>query len=118
MTARRHLIFPALISVLWFALATPVWAGEVTREPGKTFEWTATECLRPARPFIAANHPQRQTLMQDYALKVAYYLDCLKQEAQRDFDRSQMEMQQAIQQTLQKETDRLNDEVLRLAKDR
>ncbi|MEM9599688.1 MAG: hypothetical protein AAF926_01575 [Pseudomonadota bacterium] len=107
-----------LIFVLVFGLASPAWAGEVTRESGQDFEWTSTECVRPARPFIAEGSPQKQALMRDYALKVAYYIDCLKQEAQRDFDRSQIEMQEAIQDTLQKETDRLNDEVLRSARGR
>jgi hypothetical protein len=49
-------------------------------------------------------------------MKVAVYLDCLKSEAQRDFDRAQTEMHDAIQSTLQKETDDMNDAVERMVR--
>ena len=109
-----------LKSSLMFLLclsASPALAGEVTRElPTSDFEWTSTECPRPVRPHLQKTDPQVQEKMQDYALKVAYYLDCLKLEAQRDFDRAQQEMFEAIQRKLQAETDQLNDSVERMAR--
>lgn len=97
--------------------ASPAFAGEVTRENASAkFEWKSTECLRPPRPFPQRSDPTRQAQMQDFALKVAYYLDCLKSEAQRDFDRAQVEMHEAIQRKLQAETDTMNDSVEAMAR--
>lgn len=107
-----------MIAAACLSVSSPAWSGEVTRQAGQDFEWSSTECVRPARPFIRQDNPQKDALVRDYGLKIAYYLDCLKREAQRDFDRSQMEMQDAIQRRLQKETDHLNDDVLQLARGR
>jgi hypothetical protein len=95
--------------------AAPAFAGEITRENASAdFEWKSTECPRPIRPRPQRADPTRQAQMQDFALKVAYYLDCLKSEAQRDFDRAQMEMQEAVQRKLQAETDQMNNDVERM----
>lgn len=107
--------FIILFAVL-FGMTAPAFAGEVTREdPSADFEWKSTECLRPSRPYFQPSDPTRQAQTQDFALKVAYYLDCLKGEAQRDFDRAQVEMHEAIQRKLQAETDKMNDDVERMA---
>lgn len=105
-----------LATLLCFSVS-PAFAGEVIRETATSdFEWSSTECQKPVRPYIQKTDPQAQPKMQDYALKVAYYLDCLKLEAQRDFDRAQQEMFEAIQRNLQTETDQMNDAVERMAR--
>lgn len=102
-------------SLMAVGTATPALAGEVIRENASTnFVWKSTECQRPIRPRPQRSDPTRQAQMQDFALKVAYYLDCLKGEAQRDFDRAQTEMHDAIQRKLQAETNQLNDDVERM----
>lgn len=108
----RFLIITALLG-----FATPSFAGDITRaDPGADFEWKSTECIRPSRPFLTKGAPQAQEKMQAYALKVSYYIDCLKQEAQRDFDKAQMDMQIAVQSKLQKEVDALEDDVEAMAR--
>ena len=110
------LLIAALLSLL---TAAPAFAGNVVREsPAADFEWNSTECLRPVRPHLRRSDETGQAHMQDFAMKVALYLDCLKREAQRDFDRAQQEMHEAIQDTLQKETDEMNDAVERMVGDR
>jgi hypothetical protein len=110
---RRNII---LLTML-LGTASPAWAGDVIRENASTdFEWQSSECLRPVRPHIRQSDPSGQALMQGFAMKVAVYLDCLKSEAQRDFDRAQTEMHEAIQSTLQKETDDMNDAVERMVR--
>jgi hypothetical protein len=87
-------------------------AGTITRaDATQPFEWTSTECRSPERPLIRKGDPNRQKLMQDYALAVEYYIDCLKREAQADYDRTQVEMQEAVQRKLQSEVDALNNSV-------
>lgn len=107
--------FALIIMAALLSSAAPALAGEVTRENASAkFEWKSTECPRPIRPRPQQGDPTRQAQMQDFALKVAYYLDCLKSEAQRDFDRAQVEMHDAIQRKLQAETDQMNDDVERM----
>ncbi|GHB02941.1 hypothetical protein GCM10009069_27140 [Algimonas arctica] len=109
--------FVLLLLATLIGSAAPAFGGEVTRESASAkFEWKSTECQRPTRPYPQRNDPTRQAQMQDFALKVAYYLDCLKGEAQRDFDRAQVEMHDAIQRNLQAETDKMNDDVERMVK--
>lgn len=106
-----------LLTTILLGSAAPAFAGDVTRENASAkFEWKSTECQRPSRPYPQKNDPTRQAQMQDFALKVAYYLDCLKSEAQRDFDRAQVEMHDAIQRKLQAETDTMNDSVEAMAR--
>jgi hypothetical protein len=109
--------FAIFLTAILLGSAAPAFAGDVTRENASSkFQWKSTECLRPSRPYPQRNDPTRQAQMQDFALKVAYYLDCLKGEAQRDFDRAQVEMHEAIQRKLQAETDKMNEDVERMAK--
>lgn len=112
MTRLALILFAALLGS-----AAPAMAGEVTRENASAkFEWKSTECFRPVQPRPQRSDPTRQAQMQDFTLKVAYYLDCLKSEAQRDFDRAQVEMHEAIQRKLQTETDQMNDDVERMVR--
>ncbi|MGJ8560116.1 MAG: hypothetical protein ACSHX3_07760 [Litorimonas sp.] len=109
--------FTLLLFAILLGSAVPAFGGEVTRENASAkFEWKSTECQRPSRPYPQKNDPTRQAQMQNFTLKVAYYLDCLKGEAQRDFDRAQVEMHEAIQRKLQAETDKMNDDVVRMVK--
>lgn len=109
--------FALILIATLLGSTSPAFAGEVTRENASAkFEWKSTECPRPIRPRPQRNDPTRQAQMQDFTLKVAYYLDCLKGEAQRDFDRAQIEMQDAIQRKLQAETDKMNDDVERMVR--
>lgn len=109
----------AILLTAFICSASPVFAGDVIRETATAnFKWESTECLKPVRPHLRQSDPSGQAHMQDFAMKVAIYLDCLKTEAQRDFDRAQQEMHEAIQKTLQDETDEMNDLVERMVRDR
>ena len=112
---RNTALFAATVLAL---SALPAQAGEITRPLATApFEWKPTECVRPAQPpVVTRGTSSGQLQMQNYAAKVARYIDCLKQESQRDFDRAQIEMQDAVQRELQAEVDRLNDNVERMVR--
>lgn len=101
---------PFLATLLVLAAAGSAQCGEILRTSATAeFTWSSTECVRPSKPFFRDNDPMRQQKLSQYAAQTSRYIDCLKREAQRDFDRAQLEMQQAVQDTLQRETDRAND---------
>lgn len=113
------IIFRLGLITAMMGCASPALSGEIIRESATSdFEWKSTECRRPTKPYVRQSDPAGQAHMQDFAMKVAVYLDCLKTEAQRDFDRAQTEMHQAIQTKLQRETDTMNDDVERMVRDR
>ena len=101
------------------AFAGPASAGEILRPTvGAEFTWQSTTCLKPRKPRVDASSPNGQMQMQAYARKISYYIDCLKREAQADFDRAQIEMQRAIEKELQARTDEMNDEIQNAARGR
>ena len=100
------------------AIAGPAQAGEILRKDAASpFTWQSTECVRPAKPYFREDDTMRQAKLAQYAAKIERYIDCMKREAQRDFDRTQLEMQRAVQDSLQTEVDRLNDEMERTVYD-
>ena len=94
-------------------------AGEILRPTlGAEFTWQSTTCLKPRKPRVDVSTPSGQMQIQAYASKISYYIDCLKREAQADFDRAQIEMQRAIEKELQARTDEMNDEIQNAARGR
>ncbi len=108
---------PAIIllsATLVLFLTVPVEAGEITRPNSQSdFEWKSTECLKPTPPPISSNQSSSDRLTK-YALDIELYIDCLQREAQRDFDKSQIAMQDAVQDELERQT-RMMDEMMRQA---
>ena len=115
MARMKHRIAPALIALsVCAALAAPATAGDIIRpDAASDFKWSSTECVRPAKPFIREGDPNRQGALRMYAASISRYIDCLKREAQRDFDRAQLQMQKDLQADLQKKVDELNDDMER-----
>ena len=105
-----------LICVSAFAGAalvpTPASAGEIVRETAASaFKWRTTECPKPIQnksPTLSA-----QESLERYSQDITGYLACLQREAQRDFDKSQMLMQDAIQSELEAETKRTDEMIKR-----
>lgn len=105
------------ISILFFlAFATPATAGEITRANNSSdFQWKSTECPRPI-PKPAGTGLSEQDRLMAYSRDIAVYIDCIKREAQRDFDKAQEKMHQAVQRDVQKDVDLMNDMMLEAAK--
>ena len=105
------------ISLLFlFALTVPASAGEITRADAYSdFEWKSTECAKPI-PKTSASGLSSELRLMAYARDIEVYIDCIKREAQRDFDKAQTKMHEAIQNDLQKKVDQMNDMMLSAAK--
>jgi len=89
-------------------------AGEIIRPTEQSkFEWKSTECLKPTPPPISSQRSSGDRLTK-YALDIELYIDCLQREAQRDFDKTQVLMQDAVQDELERQT-KLMDEMIRQA---
>jgi len=88
-------------------ISRPASAGDILREtPASNFEWRSTECLKP----IQNKSPSlsRQESLEQYSKDITAYLACLQQEAQHDFEKAQIQMQSAIEDTLAEETKRMD----------
>ena len=93
-------------------IPTPASAGEILREmPASDFKWRTTEC----RKTIQNKSPEisGQQSLEQYSRDITKYLACLQQEAQRDFEKAQMQMQTAIQAELNAETKRMDEMIKR-----
>ena len=98
--------------------ALPANAGEITRATAADdFQWKTTECVRPAKPFLRKDDPSRQSIMLRHSEQIARFIDCMKREAQRDYDRAQLDMQDAVQRALQAEVDAMNDQMEAVVRD-
>lgn len=113
MTIRAAITLAAALLASGSAAAGDIWRPD----RGGDFTWASTECAKPSRPFIRKGDPARQAHLQDYARRVEIYIDCIKREAQRDFDRAQLDMQDTVQDTLQAEVDALNDAMEKAVRD-
>ena len=95
-----------------FAAAPVANAGEILREtPASEFRWRTTECPKPIQnrsPTISA-----QVSLERYSADITRYLACLQQEAQRDFEKAQMQMQASIEAELNAETKRMDEMIKR-----
>jgi len=108
----KHLILPIFL----IALAAPVSAGEITRvDAYSDFKWKSTECAKPI-PKTSASGLSSEARLMAYATDIEIYIDCIKREAQRDFDKAQTKMHEAIQDDLQKKVYQMNDMMLNAAK--
>ena len=88
-------------------------SGEITRESQSyTFEWRSTECLKPVHNKSASE--TKQESLQHYAAEISNYLKCLQNEAQRDHQKAQLELKQAIEKRLEEET-KIMDEMMKRA---
>ena len=106
----RHTSLLAVLAIAATALAPSAQGGEIVRPSAQSeFTWTSTECVRPVKPFIRRDDPMRQAQLRRFTDQIARYIDCMKREAQRDFDRIQLDMQRAVERSLQKEVDAMND---------
>ena len=88
-------------------MSSPASAGDILREtPASNFEWRSTECRKP----ILNTSPSlsRQERLEQYSKDITSYLACLQQEAQHDFEKAQIQMQGAIEDTLAEETKRMD----------
>jgi len=82
---------------------SPASAGDILRATSASnFQWRSTECRKP----IQNTSPSlsRQESLEQYSKDITAYLACLQQEAQRDFEKAQIQMQSAIEQELAEET--------------
>jgi len=106
--------FIALLLSLIFT--APAMAGEITRKDSYSdFEWKSTECPKPI-PKTSASGLSSEARLMAYARDIEIYIDCIKREAQRDFDKAQTKMHEAIQNDLQKKVNQMNDMMLSAAK--
>lgn len=103
------------ISFLGFFLWTnSAYAGEVIRPDTESdFQWKSTECLKPTPPPISSDRSSSNRLTK-YALDIELYIDCLQREAQSDYYKAQILMQEAVQNELKRQT-RVMDEMMRQA---
>lgn len=87
-------------------------AGEILRAtPASDFEWRTTECRKPIQnrsPALSA-----QASLEKYSQDITRYLACIQQEAQRDFEKAQFLMQQAVERELEAETNRMDEMIKR-----
>ena len=98
------------------AFAIPASAGEITRtDTSADFQWRSTECFKPIPKPAASGLPAEDRLLA-YAKDIEIYIDCIQREAQRDFDKAQTQMGEAIQNDLQKKVTVMNDMMLNAAK--
>lgn len=98
------------------ALAIPATAGEITRADNSAdFQWRSTECFKPI-PKPEASGLSSEDRLLVYAKDIEVYIDCIQREAQRDFDKAQTQMGEAIQNDLQKKVNIMNDMMLNAAK--
>lgn len=109
-----------LIGLVCFstALVLPqlVSAGEITRpDATQSFQWKSTKCPLPIKQ---ASNPKvsSQDRLMLYARDIEIYIDCIKREAQSDFEDAQKKMQMAIERDLEKQTKIMNDMMLQAAK--
>ncbi|MEP3889071.1 MAG: hypothetical protein ABJN69_01315 [Hellea sp.] len=108
----KYLISLALIT----AFASSASAGEITRtDTTANFKWKSTECPKPI-PKSAASGLSSEDRLMAYATDIEIYIDCIQREAQRDFDKTQTQIGEAIQTDLQKEVNVMNDMMLNAAK--
>lgn len=88
-------------------------AGDILRETSASeFKWRTTECPKPIQNKSSTLSGQES--LERYSQDITTYLACLQREAQRDFEKAQMQMQAAIEAELDAETKRM-DEMIRRA---
>lgn len=105
-----------LISLAFLAFPIAASAGEITRtDTSANFKWQSTECPKPI-PKPALSGQSSQDRLMAYATDIEIYIDCIQREAQRDFDKAQNQIGEAIQTDLQKEVNVMNDMMLNAAK--
>jgi hypothetical protein len=51
-----------------------------------------------------------------YARDIEIYIECIQREAQRDFQKAQIKMQEAVERDLARQTQIMNDMMLQAAK--
>ena len=66
-------------------------------------------------PLMSSGMSDQDRIVQ-YARDIELYINCLQREAQRDFEDAQLEIQEAIERDLEKETQIMNDMMLNAAK--
>ena len=100
------------------ALAAPVlmpttaMAGEILRAtPASDFKWKTTECPKPIQNKSATISGQAS--LERYSQDITIYLACLQREAQRDFEKAQIQMQATIERELDAETKRMDGMIKR-----
>ena len=105
-----------LILILTLAFAAPAAAGEITRpDPASDFKWKSTECAKPI-PKPAIGGQSKQDRLMAYATDIEIYIECIQREAQRDFQKAQADMQEALERDLEKDVQVMNDMMLNAAK--
>lgn len=102
--------------LITLTFTSPAFAGEITRPEGAAdFKWKSTTCAKPF-PKPEATGMSKQDRLMAYARDIEFYIDCIQREAQRDFDKAQTKMHEAIQRDVQKDVDVMNDMMLNAAK--
>ena len=87
-------------------------AGEILRAtPASDFKWRSTECRKPIQNKSSTISAQKS--LARYSQDITTYLACLQREAQRDFEKSQTQMQVAIERELDAETKRMDEMIKR-----
>jgi hypothetical protein len=102
--------------ILTLAFTAPAAAGEITRpDPASDFKWKSTECAKPI-PKPAIGGQSKQDRLMAYATDIEIYIECIQREAQRDFQKAQADMQEALERDLEKDVQVMNDMMLNAAK--
>ena len=102
--------------LLTLSFSAPALAGEITRPEGAAdFKWKSTECAKPV-PKPAAMGMTKQDRLMAYAQDIEFYIDCIQREAQRDLDKTQTKIYEAVQRDVQKDVNVMNDMMLNAAK--
>lgn len=98
------------------SISSPAYAGEITRaDEYSDFKWKSSECLKPIFGPARAGQSENDRVV-EYAREVDKYIACIQAEAQRDFERAQQEMYDAVQNEVQREVDNMNGMVEQAAK--
>ncbi len=111
---------PILIRFICFSIAfvlpLAANAGELIRpDTASGFQWKSTECARPIAPLANSVESSEARLMR-YARDIEIYIECIQREAQRDFQKAQIKMQEAVERDLARQTQIMNDMMLQAAK--
>ncbi len=109
---RTQLLTLAALTALTAMIPMQASAGDILRStPVSNFTWRTTECQKPIQNMSSAISKQQS--LQAYAKSITAYLTCIQQEAQRDFQVAQTQMQDAVEAELKAETDRMDEMIKR-----
>lgn len=109
-------VFRSFVCLLVCSCSGLAYGGEITRKDTLSeFKWKSTECRKPLMPLMSSGMSDQDRIVK-YARDIELYINCLQREAQRDFEETQMEIQEAIERDLEEETRIMNDMMLNAAK--